>query len=71
MKKHEASHLLRQVELAELTGTAWNTMKQWYFRGHLPEPDFMVWEHPAWEPETAVPFVAYVKAHGTACGYNG
>lgn len=56
-KIHPASKLLRQAEIATATGMPLNRIRQWQFRGYLPEPDYLVWDTPAWKPETIQPFI--------------
>lgn len=64
-KVHAASSLIRLVDIAEKTGKKPGTIRQWSFRGYLPEPDFMVWDIPAWKPETIQPFIERVTKTGS------
>ncbi len=41
-----------QSEIAELLGVAPATVRQWAWRGLLPEPEFRVSERPAWRWST-------------------
>lgn len=69
-KSHPASKLLRQLEIADITGVPLNRVRQWQYRGHLPAPDYLVWDTLAWKPETLAPFFDYVKLTGSASGYQ-
>ena len=68
---HPVSKLVRLPEISDLSGVPRNTLNQWRLRGHLPEPDYMVWDIPAWKMETIESFIDYCKKTGSAAGYRG
>lgn len=35
-------------DLADKTGIAYNTLRQWKNRGHLPKPTYTIGQSPAW-----------------------
>lgn len=44
--------ILTYADLAERWGMEENTLRQWRFRGKLPEPDLVVGNSPAWYEKT-------------------
>jgi hypothetical protein len=63
--------------LSHVTGIPVNTLRQWKWRGKLPEPDLETASGPAWWAETIAPLAARIAVEGgkavalPAGGYRG
>jgi predicted DNA-binding transcriptional regulator AlpA len=48
-------------DIAESTGIAYNTLRQWKNRGRLPEPSYQIGQSPAWTGKTIEDWIATAK----------
>jgi predicted DNA-binding transcriptional regulator AlpA len=50
--KKQPVELVTYLEIEALTGVSQNLLRQWSYRGKLPEPDFRIGRSPAWYKST-------------------
>lgn len=63
--------LVTYPEIEALTGVSQNLLRQWSYRGKLPEPDFRIGRSPAWYKATIDEWHAAREAKAGAAAADG